>query len=158
VLAERISRVTGTPWHSVDELPWEPGWVPVAEHEQRRRIEAICATDRWVLDTAYGTWLEIPLARAEMIVAIDFPRWLSLIRLLRRTVARAVDGQAICNGNRQSFRQAFSRQSIVLWHFKSFSQKRRRIREWEIDPAAPTVVCLTSPREVETWLTDPLVR
>ena len=158
VLAERISEVAGIPWHSVDDLTWEPGWVPVPEDEQRRRIEAICATDRWVLDTAYGMWLEIPLARAEMIVALDFPRWLSLFRLLRRTVARAVDGQTICNGNRESFRQTLSRDSIVLWHFRSFSSKRRRIRAWEVDPAAPSVVRLSSPREVETWLNHQLVR
>src|SRR5205814_2088122 len=71
-LAERISAATGIPWHAVDDLTWEPGWVPVPEDVQRRRIEAICAGDRWVLDTAYGPWLDVPLARADLIVALDF--------------------------------------------------------------------------------------
>jgi adenylate kinase family enzyme len=152
VLAERISARTGIPWHSVDDLTWEPGWVPVPDHEQRRRIEAICAGDRWVLDTAYAKWLEVPLARVELIVALDFPRWLSLFRLLRRTAARALDGRPVCNGNRESFRLSFSRDSIILWHFRSFTRKRRRIRSWEADPHAPDVVRLTSPRQAETWL------
>jgi adenylate kinase family enzyme len=151
-LAERISAATGIPWHSVDDLTWEPAWVPVPDQEQRRRIEAICAGERWILDTAYGSWLDVPLARVELIVALDFPRWLSLFRLIRRTVARAIDGRELCNGNRESFRQMFSRDSIILWHFTSFSRKRDRIRAWEADPAAPVVVRLTSPGDARVWL------
>jgi adenylate kinase family enzyme len=153
-LAERISAATGIPWHSVDDLTWEPGWVPVPADEQRRRIEAICAGERWVLDTAYGAWLDIVLARAELIVALDFPRWRSLSRLVRRTLARALDGRTICNGNRESLRHVFSRDSIVVWHFQSFPRKRRRIRAWEADPGTPGVVRLTSPRDADRWLAD----
>ena len=151
-LAKRISATTGIPWHCVDDLTWEPGWVPVPDEEQRRRIEAICLDERWVLDTAYGRWLDVPLARVELIVALDFPRWLSLYRLIRRTVVGAVDGRPLCNGNRESFRHLFSRESIILWHFKTFSRKRLRIRRWQADPPAPQVVRLTSPRHAENWL------
>ncbi len=151
-LAKRISEATAIPWHSVDDLTWEPGWMLVPDDEQRRRIEAICAGERWVLDTAYGRWLDVPLARVELIVALDFPRWLSLFRLTRRTVARAIDGRPLCNGNYESFRHMCSEDSIILWHFKSFSRKRRQIRAWEADPPVPEVVRLASPREVENWL------
>ena len=151
-LAERISDATGLPWHAVDDLTWEPGWVEVPDDEQTMRIAAICAGERWILDTAYGRWLDIPLARVELIVALDFPRWLSLGRLIRRSVARAIDGKPICNGNRESFRNLFSRRSIIGWHFRSFSRKRQRIRAWDAEPAGPQVVRLTSPRNVERWL------
>lgn len=151
-LAERISIATGIPWHSVDELTWEPGWIEVPKDEQRRRIDEICSGDRWVLDTAYGGWIEIPLARVQLIVALDFPRWLSLFRLVRRSIARAIDGRPICNGNRESFHHLFSTDSIIVWHFKSFGHKRQRLREWEAEPAGPKVVRLTSPRQVERWL------
>jgi adenylate kinase family enzyme len=151
-LAERISRLTGIPWHAVDELTWEPGWVQVPNDEQRRRIATICAGERWVLDTAYGIWLDIPLARADLIVALDFPRWVSLARLVRRTTGRVLDARTVCNGNRESLRHAVSRDSIIVWHFRSFRRKRDRIRSWERDAARPTVVRLTSPRAVEEWL------
>jgi hypothetical protein len=153
-LAERISAATGIPWHAVDDLTWEPGWVLVPEDEQRRRIEAICARERWVLDTAYGAWLDLALARVDLIVALDFPRWLSLSRLIRRSVARAVDGHPICNGNRESFRNLCSRDSIVVWHFRSFSRKRARMRAWERNPSAPAVLRFTWPRQVENWLAE----
>ncbi len=36
-----------------------------------------------MLDAAYGRWLDIPLARVELIVALDFPRWMSKRRRMR---------------------------------------------------------------------------
>jgi adenylate kinase family enzyme len=105
-LARQIGARTGLPWHSVDDLTWQPGWVPVPEEDQRHRIAAICAGERWVLDTAYGKWLDLPLARVQLIIGLDYPRWLSLLRLIRRTVARGIDRRPICNGNVESFRLA----------------------------------------------------
>jgi adenylate kinase family enzyme len=151
-LAQTLSEVAGIPWHSVDDLTWEPGWNEVPNDEQRARICAICQGDEWILDTAYAKWKEIPLAQAELIVALDYPRWVSLGRLLRRTVARAIDGRPVCNGNRETFRLMFSKESIIAWHFKSFDRKRRRIREW-IEGGRP-VLCHTSPRETERWLSS----
>lgn len=151
-LAAAIAAGTGLPWHSVDDLTWEPGWVPVAEPEQRRRIADICAGERWVLDTAYSSWIDVPLARVQVVVALDYPRWRSLTMLLRRTAERAVDHRQICNGNTESWRQAFSGSSIVVWHFRSFARKRARIRAWAADPSGPPVVRLTSTRATRRWL------
>lgn len=151
-LAARISAATGIPWHSVDELTWEPGWVPVPAEEQRRRFETICAGERWILDTAYSGWRDVALARAELIVALDYPRLLSLARLLRRTLARVLDGRPICNGNRETWRTALSRESIVAWHFRTFAGKRMQIRTWQADPPVPELVRLTSPQEANGWL------
>jgi adenylate kinase family enzyme len=151
-LARRMGELTGLPWHSVDDLTWEPNWVVVPTDEQRRRIEEICAGEEWILDTAYGKWREIPLARAELIVALDYPRWLSLSRLIRRTLARLVDRRTICNGNRETLRTLFARDSIVLWHFQSFQRKRARMRTWSSNPGGPEVHRFTSPRQLEDWL------
>lgn len=152
-LAKRISAATGIPWHAVDELTWEPGWIQVPKDEQRRRVEAICAGERWVLDTAYGAWLDLALARTELIVALDFPRWLSLARLMRRSVARAIDGRSVCNGNHETFRHLLSSDSIVVWHFRSFRRKRARMRAWERDPNPPDVIRFSRPGRWSAGLT-----
>jgi adenylate kinase family enzyme len=151
-MARQIAARTGLPWHEVDNLTWEPGWVTVPVDEQRRRIAAICAGERWILDTAYGAWLEVPLARVELIVALDYPRWRSLGRLIRRTLLRNLDHKPICNGNTESLRQTFSRDSIIVWHFQSFARKRDRIRVWVADESGPDVVRLTSPVAARRWL------
>jgi adenylate kinase family enzyme len=151
-LASRIGEKTGLTWHSVDDLTWDPGWVAVPDEEQRRRIQAICDQPEWILDTAYGAWREIPMASVELIVALDFPRWLSFGRLLKRSMLRAIDKKPICNGNIESFKQMLSRESILLWHFKSFKSKRIKIAAWAAKSDGPTVLWFRHPKEVETWL------
>jgi len=151
-LAARLSARTGIPWHHVDDLTWQPGWIPTPLDEQRRRVAAICAGDQWILDTAYSAWLDLVLPRVELVVALDLPRALTLARLLRRTAARIVDGKPVCNGNRETLRNALSRDSIIAWHFRTFSSKRRQMRAWEADRDGPDVIRLTSPRAVEEFL------
>ena len=126
--AEAIAARTRLPLTLVDELTWQPGWVPVDGDEQRRRLAGVVAQERWVLDAAYGAWLDVVLPRVELVVGLDYPRWFSLQRVVRRTVMRALDKKPICNGNTQSLRGILSRDSIVGWHFRSFARKRARMR------------------------------
>jgi hypothetical protein len=103
-----------------------------------------------VLDTAYAKWMDLPLAGAELIVALDYPRVVSFGRLLKRTFLRVVDKNPICNGNQESWRIVLSRKSILIWHFKSFRNKRRRIQNWISE--GRNVVRLTSPKLAEKFL------
>ena len=151
-LASRLSTLTGIAWHSVDDLTWEPGWIAVSDDEQRRRIDAICARSSWILDTAYGAWLDIPLPRTELIVGLDYPRWFTFQRLLRRSLARVIDHRPICNGNYETVRNMLADDSILRWHASSYARKSARIRQWENDPAAPRVLRFTSARQTEAWL------
>jgi adenylate kinase family enzyme len=151
-MARQLAERTGLPWHCVDELTWEPGWVGVPPEEQRRRIAAICAGERWILDAAYSNWIDVVLDRVQLVIALDYPRWLSLRRLIWRTLQRNLDQRPICNGNTESFRQTFSRDSIIVWHFKSFTRKRARMRAWAGDPSGPQVVRLKSPMAARSWL------
>ena len=152
-LARRIGEATGLPWHSVDdEVGWLPGWVERPREEQRELASRIVASDEWVLDTAYGHWRDVVAERAELIVALDYPRHVSLLRLLRRTARRVRTGEEACNGNRETLRLALSSDSIIVWHFRSFAKKRQRMDAWEADPSAPPVLRFRSPRDTERWL------
>jgi adenylate kinase family enzyme len=151
-LAAKISERTGLPWHSVDDLAWEANWTPSSDEKQIEVISGIVAGPEWVLDTAYGKWLDLPLARAELIVGLDYPRWFSLYRLVRRTLSRVIDGKLICNGNRETWRQMLSRDSIIVWHFQSFSRKRQRMRGWAASEEGPRVLLFKNARDVDAWL------
>lgn len=151
-VALRLGAATGLPVVLADEIAWNPGWVLIEEVEQRRVFGDVAAGERWVLDTAYGTWLDLALPRAELVVGLDYPRWLSFQRLLRRSVRRAIDKRPICNGNTESFRLLVRRDSILVWHTRSFARKRSRMRAWAADPDGPEVLLFTRPRDLEAWL------
>ena len=152
-LARAIGEATGLPWHSVDdEIGWLPGWVERPKEEQRELATRIASSEEWVLDTAYGHWRDVVVPRAELIVALDYPRLVSLSRLFRRTVRRMVTRELACNGNRETLRQVLSSDSILAWHFRAYARKRERIDGWEADPDAPPVVRLRSPRSTDAWL------
>ena len=143
---------TGLPVTLVDELTWLPGWVPVELSVQRAVIGEIVAGERWILDTAYGSWRDVVLPRAELVVGLDYPRWLSLARLVRRTVSRAITKEPMCNGNVESWRKVVARDSIIVWHFRSFARKRARMRAWAASPDGPPVLLFRRPRELDAWL------
>jgi adenylate kinase family enzyme len=151
-LAAQIATRTGLPWHAVDDLTWEPDWVEVPPDEQRRRIEAICSQERWILDSAYQSWIAVPMARVELIVALDYPRCVSLARLLRRSIRRVVTRERACNGNVESVGRLLGSDSILRWHFRSFDRKRTRIRTWAGETDGPTVKKFDWPRATKAWL------
>ncbi len=154
-LAKQIGVATGLTTHAIDDLTWGPGWVAVSLAEQRRRVAAICAQPEWVIDAAYGAWLDVVLPRVELVVALDYPRWFSLQRLVRRSVARSIDRQEVCNGNYETWRSAFlQRDSILWWHFTSFRRKRARVDAWEADPAAPRVLRFHRQHQTDCWLSQ----
>lgn len=148
-LARRLAEARGAAYVDGDAIGWLPGWVQRDEAEQRGLAEARTAGDAWVLDAAWGTWSDVVLPRVDLVVALDLPRHVSLGRLLRRSARRVVRRETICNGNTESLRRLFSRDSIVAWHVESFEAKRRLVGAWERDPDAPPVLRLRSVREVE---------
>jgi adenylate kinase family enzyme len=152
--AARIGARTGLPVTLVDELTWLPGWVPVEAERQRELIAAITSEESWILDSAYGAWLDVVLPRVELIVALDYPRWFSLQRLIRRTLWGALTKEPRCNGNTESFRNMFGKDSIIRWHFASFPRKRDRMRQWAANSDGPIVLLLRSPRELDAWISS----
>ena len=150
--AVSIGARTGLPVTLVDELTWLPGWVPVDTAVQRQMIGEVVEGERWLLDTAYGAWLDLVLPRAELVVGLDYPRWLSLSRLVRRTVSRVITKEPMCNGNVETWRAIVARDSILVWHFRSFARKRARMRAWAASPDEPQVLLFGRPRELEAWI------
>jgi len=151
-LARRLGDIIGIAPTDVDRLSWRPGWVQVPQDEQRATFEALTRTDVWLLDATYGAWRDLAVERADLLVALSYPRRLSLTRLLRRTVVGIVTRREVCNGNHETWRSLVGSRSIVAWHFRSFARERDRIRGWASAGAGPPVVVLHGPRDAEAFL------
>ena len=151
-LATRIAARIGAPSISMDDLFWRPGWVKVPAAERVPRYADIAAGERWVVDALPTAGRPLLLPRADVVLALDYPRWLSLLRLMRRTARRLWSGERICNGNTETLRGVVGRGSIIAWHFRSFAVVRRDIAALESAPIGPPVVRLTSQRATDAWL------
>ena len=151
-LAARLSGLTGIPLVPVDDLLWRPGWVQLGPEEQVEAIRPVLERPEWVMDAAWGATRPLVLTRADLVVALDLPRWVSLSRLLRRTAVRLVTREAVCGGNTETWRATFSRDSILVWHARSFASKRAQTQRWATDAGPPAVVRFGSPAQVEAWL------
>lgn len=151
-LARTLADVLGIPATSVDDITWSPGWVPMPKDEQIAHFDHLTRGDAWILDHAYVAWCDLVRERADLVVALDYPRLTSLGRLLRRTASRLIDRREICNGNRESLRSLLSRESIIAWHFGSFSRMRRQMQAWAAAPSGTPVVLLARPRDAGAFL------
>lgn len=152
-LASAIGSALALPVHLVDEeFGWLPGWVSRDPSEQRELALAAVANDSWVFYSAYGFYRQEIIERAELIVCLDYPRLLSLARLSSRTIRRVLLKEPVCNGNFETWGRMLGRESILRWHFITFSTKRRQMRALEKELDSTRVVRFSSARETQRWL------
>ena len=151
-LAARLAALSGAPHVSVDDLLWRPGWVQLTDDEQAEALRPWAQRPAWVIDSLWSATRPVVLPRTDLLVALDYPRRVSLGRLVRRTWRRLRSGEEFCGGNTESWARSFSSDSIVAWHFRSFANKRATIAAWAADAGGPPVVRFASPREVDAWL------
>ena len=121
--------------------------------QARVDVALAAAPDGWVVDGNYhGKLGTSVLERADTVVFLDLPRRVALRRVLWRTSSRATTRKELWNGNRETFRNAFSRDSIVWWVIRQHGSYRTT---WEPRLERLTgvdVVRLRSLREVRAWL------
>ena len=83
-LATALSKKLSLPVFHMDQLNWKPGWVESSKDEIRKKLFAITATDRWLIDGTYGGTLDERLLCADTVVYLDYPIRLCVARLLKR--------------------------------------------------------------------------
>jgi adenylate kinase family enzyme len=141
----------GVPFYELDAIFWKPGWTEPDPDGFRTRVADVVATDAWVIDGSYQSWIgQLVLGNADVVVWLDLPRRTWLPRLVRRTFRRARTGEELWDGNYESLRNALlSRDSLLLFALRHFRGRRRRYPERF---AEYRVVRLRSQAEVDSFL------
>jgi adenylate kinase family enzyme len=154
-LSRELARRLRVPHVELDALHHDPGWqeAPAEVMQARVDVALAAAPDGWVVDGNYhGKLGTSVLERADTVVFLDLPRRVALRRVLWRTLSRAATRTELWNGNHETFRNAFSRDSIVWWVIRQHGSYRTT---WEPRLERLTgvdVVRLRSPHEVRAWL------
>ena len=153
-LAETLSGIGQLHHSELDVLRYERDWEPVADQLFRNRVDAICRTNAWIIDGNYAVVRDLILARAQLVVWLDYSLPMVLWRLLRRTVLRLIRREEIGQGNRESLARIFGRRSILLWTVRSHSPLRTEYERALIVRARPGqyVKRLRTPKATASWV------
>jgi len=109
----------------LDGLYQQANWTPLDLEEFRERVQRFVEQPRWVVDGNYSHVRDILWPRATMIVVIDLPKRVVMTRVIKRTFLRIIRRERLWNGNRESWRNALSRdptRNIILWAWNSYSR------------------------------------
>jgi len=155
-LAKAVSERLTIEQVELDDLWHLPGWQVRPLDEFFGLLEEKLSEPSWVISGNYSVATEIILPKTTMVVWLDYSRGTSFWRLFRRTVSRVWKRKPCCNGNYESLRRTLSFDSILVWHLKTYSKNRERMRAAAADPKYRHCqqVVLRNPSETETWLSS----
>lgn len=142
-----------SPTWELDAINHGPDWTALPADDMRLRLDIVCPADgAWVADGNYESkGGDLVRARADTVVWLDFSRRTVMRQLAWRTARRGVLRERLWNGNRESLRNALSRdpeRSVLLWSWTRYEAQRHRYAaqrdsRW---------VCLTNRAEVTQYL------
>jgi adenylate kinase family enzyme len=140
----------------LDGLYQQANWTPLDVDQFRAKVATFVEQSCWVVDGNYGQVRDILWPRATTIVVIDLPRRVVMTRVIKRTLLRIVMRERLWNGNRESWRNALSRdplRNIILWSWNSHAKYHETVPREAKEFAGPDrVVILSSASEVRRFL------
>jgi len=161
-LADALAERLGVPVIELDALMHGPGWTPTPTPEFRSKVtraiaDADTSADGWVVPGNYRNVADITQRSADTVVWLDLPRRVSMWRLLRRSLRRAVTRETLWGGNRESVRNLVSRdpeRNVLLWAWQHHDDYRELYRTYAEGDfwARARVVRLRTPRELRAFL------
>lgn len=159
-LGRRLAELIGAPYVELDSIQHQPGWTPLPPEEFRARVGEVTAGERWVVDGNYSTVREdVVWPRADTVVWLDLPKAVVMRQIMKRTASRVLRRTELWNGNRETLRNALSRdpdRSVVMWAWTTHSSVHDRYRVAAEDPRWSHLrfVRLTSRAEVDAFLAE----
>ncbi len=85
-LARQLGAKHGLPVFHLDQAFWQPGWVQAPPEAFAAEVTRLAGLPAWVIDGNYSDTLAPRLAAADIVIYLDVPPWLSVLRVLRRTL------------------------------------------------------------------------
>lgn len=153
-LAQQLAQSLSLPHVELDALYWERKWQPASRPVFRGRVQAATAEEAWVVDGNYSQSRDIVWSRATDLVWLDYGLIPVMCRVILRTAWRLISQKELWNGNRESFRNIFGRNSIIWYAFTSHRRHRRKyltILDGE-EFRHMNVYRFNSPRDASRWL------
>ncbi len=101
--AKQIAELVGLKYVEIDDLMWLPNWVKREPSELRALLQNELDKGSVVMDGNFAS-KGISPSPGDVLIFLDYPRWLVVSRLTRRSLIRVITRQELWSGNREQFR------------------------------------------------------
>ncbi|HET6969602.1 MAG TPA: hypothetical protein VFH92_00635 [Phenylobacterium sp.] len=152
--ARTLAAALGARHIDLDAINWQAAWYDLNRNEPeefRRRVGEAVAGDAWVACGNYSIARPLIVARATHIVWLDYPKWIVMSRVFRRSFARAWSGDELWpgTGNRETFRDWLGKEHPIRWAWDTYALRREKNAAEFADPALAHIerIRLRHPRE-----------
>lgn len=151
-LATQLATCLDYPRIELDALNWDPNWTMAPDF--LHRVDVATQPASWVLDGNYSRARHIVWERADTAIWLDYPLWLIYWRYFKRTARRVLLREELWNGNRESWHQLFSKDSLFLWIWNTHARRQREYQALMADNRWPSITWMRfqSPRATNRWL------
>lgn len=151
--AKRWAQQSGVKHIELDALHWGPNWQGTEQPVFLERVHAATTDDAWVCDGNYSAVQDAVLARATTVIWLDYPFFLTLDRVLRRTWQRWRHKQTLWADNRERLSVTlFHPDSIIWWMVRTHGRNRRKYQSMLVEAETPFgVIAFKHPRELAAW-------
>jgi adenylate kinase family enzyme len=155
-LAAALAVRLGLPHIGIDGLFHGPDWTPRPDFVAD--VAAFVARDEWVTEWQYSAVRRLVLARADLLVWLDFSRLRVMSQIVARTVRRRLCRVELWNGNLEPplWTILTDRDHIVRCAWRTHPKTAARVRAVLASQDGPPVVRLRTRREVAGWLAGPV--
>lgn len=84
VFSRALHAITGLPLYHLDMINWHEDKTTLSREELIAKINAIGATDAWIMDGNYGGTMELRMALCDTIIFLDYPTEVCLAGIMAR--------------------------------------------------------------------------
>ena len=85
-LSKRLHDITNIPVYHLDKYFWLPNWIEIDRTEWKKINQEIIQKESWIMDGNYGSTMEIRLKAADTVIFLNRPWYVSLSRVIMRTL------------------------------------------------------------------------
>jgi adenylate kinase family enzyme len=133
-LALRIASAFELPFIELDRLNWQADWLALDKtdpDEFVRRVNQAISADAWVSDGNYAVVRDLVWQRATHLVWLDYGRSVIMYRVMKRSVARALDRQELWpgTGNTETWRRWLRASHPIRWAWSTWRDRRSRFEQ-----------------------------
>jgi adenylate kinase family enzyme len=144
----------------LDAFSWQANWTQISKTEMREKIDPALPPDgHWVADGNYIRVIQdIVWQRADTLIWLDYPFYIALWRVFKRTINRIWTGRELWNGNRETLWHHLSSwnpdENLFVWCWRMHWQHRRDFPMFLKKPEHQhlRVLRFRHPSETEEWL------